>query len=271
MNNFAKRLIFGALYVAVLGFGILYSKISFIILFFLLMLITLYEFVSIIKLKSVFPYVLAVSLFVFANVLNIKDFPSRATSEYAGIALFLSFFATFISILFTKKDEVVSHLGKIFLSVVYIALPFTLIALIPFINNEFKYVNTTILGVFVLVWINDSFAYLVGKNFGKHKLLERISPNKTIEGFLGGMLFTFIGGYIIAMYFTKLSTVSWLVFAAIVSVFGVLGDLIESMFKRHAKVKDSSNFIPGHGGFLDRLDSVIFVAPFIFIYLMLVS
>lgn len=271
MNNFTKRVIFGAIYVAILTFGILFSKITFISLFFILMLVTLYEFNNIIQLKSVFPYIIAILLFVFANALNAKVIPSRSMSEYAGIAVFLSFFGAFISILFAKKDEVVSHLGKIFLSIIYIAVPFTLIAQIPFINNEFEYINTTILGVFILVWINDSFAFLIGKNFGKTKLLERISPNKTIEGFLGGMLFTFICGWILSLFFTKLSFVNWMVFAAIVSIFGVLGDLIESMFKRHAKVKDSSNFIPGHGGFLDRLDSIIFSAPFIFIYLLVIS
>lgn len=271
MNNFTKRIFFGAIYVGILTFGILFSKITFISLFFILMLITLYEFVKMIQLKSVFPFLIAVLLFIFANVLNVKDIPSRLLSDYAGIALFLSFFGAFISILFAKKDEVVNHLGKIFLSIIYIAVPFTLIAQIPFINNEFTYVNTTILGVFILIWVNDSFAYLVGKNFGKRKLLERISPNKTIEGFIGGMVFTLVGGYVLSLYFTKMTLINWLVFAAIVSVFGVLGDLIESMFKRHAGVKDSSNFIPGHGGFLDRLDSVVFAAPFIFIYLLVIS
>ncbi len=271
MNNFTKRLVFGSIYVAILAFGILYSKISFISLFFVLMLVTLYEFMSIIKLKSIFPYIISFFLFVFANIINVKDIPSRILSEYAGIALFLSFFAAFISILFAKKDEVVSHLGRIFLTIIYIAVPFTLIAQIPFINNEFAFVNTTILGVFILVWVNDTFAYLIGKNFGKRKLLERISPNKTVEGFIGGMIFTFIGGYVLSLFFTKMSMVNWLAFSAIVSTFGVLGDLIESMFKRQGNVKDSSNFIPGHGGFLDRLDSVIFAAPFIFIYLLIIS
>lgn len=271
MNNFTKRVVFGAIYVSILTFGILFSKIVFISLFFLLMLISLYEFCTIIQLKSVFPYIIAILLFVFANALNVKGIHLRSLSEYAGIAVFLSFFGAFISILFAKKEAVISHLGKIFLSIIYIAVPFTLIAQIPFINNEFKYVNTTILGIFILVWVNDSFAYLIGKNFGKTKLLKRISPNKTVEGFLGGMLFTFLAGYLLSLYFTKLSFVDWVVFSAIVSTFGVLGDLIESMFKRQAGVKDSSNFIPGHGGFLDRLDSVIFSAPFIFIYLLMIS
>lgn len=271
MKNLLKRALSGVIFVSVLVFSILYSKISFITLFFILMLFCLYEFKKMIGLKSVFPYLIGILLFVFGNILNVEDVPSKLISEYAGVALFLTIFITFASILFAKKEEVVSHLGKIFLSIIYIVVPFTLIVQIPFLNTTFNYVNTTILGVFLLIWTNDTFAFLVGSNFGKYKLLKRISPNKTIEGFIGGMFFTFVLSFFVAKQFTTLSLVQWVVIAGIVSIFGVLGDLIESMFKRQANVKDSSNFIPGHGGFLDRFDSVIFAAPFIFIYLYFVQ
>jgi phosphatidate cytidylyltransferase len=224
-----------------------------------------------IKLKSVFPYIIGTLLFIFSNILNVEDVPSRTIFEYVGVVLFLTIFISFASILFAKKEEVISHLGKIFLSIIYIVVPFSLMVQIPFLNSSFNYVNTTILGVFILIWTNDTFAFLIGSNFGKHKLLKRISPNKTIEGFIGGMIFTFIVSILLTSKFTTLSQVEWLVIAGIVSTFGVLGDLIESMFKRQAGVKDSSNLIPGHGGFLDRFDSVIFAAPFIFIYLQLVQ
>jgi phosphatidate cytidylyltransferase len=224
-----------------------------------------------IKLKSVFPYLIGTLLFIFSNILNVEDVPSRTIFEYVGVVLFLTIFISFASILFAKKEEVISHLGKIFLSIIYIVVPFSLMVQIPFLNSSFNYVNTTILGVFILIWTNDTFAFLIGSNFGKHKLLKRISPNKTIEGFIGGMIFTFIVSILLTSKFTTLSQVEWLVIAGIVSTFGVLGDLIESMFKRQAGVKDSSNLIPGHGGFLDRFDSVIFAAPFIFIYLQLVQ
>jgi len=271
MTNLLKRALSGILFVSVLIFSILYSKISFIFLFFILMILCLYEFKKMIKLKSVCPYLIGTLLFIFGNILNVQDVPSKLIFEYVGVALFLSIFITFASILFAKKEEVISHLGKIFLSIIYIVVPFTLIVQIPFLNSSFNYVNTTILGVFLLIWTNDTFAFFVGKNFGKNKLLERISPNKTIEGFVGGMVFTFILSFLLAKQFTTLSLTQWVVIAGIVSIFGVLGDLIESMFKRQAGVKDSSNFIPGHGGFLDRFDSVIFAAPFIFIYLQLVQ
>jgi len=271
MKKLSKRALSGIVFVTVLIFSILYSKITFISLFFILMMLCLFEFTRMIKLKSKFPYLIGTLLFVFGNILNVEDVPSRSIFEFAGVALFLSIFMTFISILFTKKEEVVNYLGKIFLSIIYIVVPFTLMVQIPFLHNKYSYINTIILGVFILIWVNDTFAFLVGKNFGKHKLLERVSPNKTIEGFIGGMIFTFISSYILATQFDSLSLVQWIVIAGIVSVFGVLGDLIESMFKRQAGVKDSSNFIPGHGGFLDRFDSVIFAAPFIFIYLQLVQ
>ena len=271
MSNLFTRALSGIIFVSILIFSILYSKISFIGLFFILMMMCLFEFKRMIKLKSVFPYIIGTLFFVFGNILNVEDLPSRVIFEYAGVALFLTIFITFASILFAKKEEVISHLGKIFLSIIYIVVPFTLIVQIPFLNATFNYVNTTILGVFLLIWTNDTFAFIVGKNFGKHKLLERISPNKTIEGFIGGMVFTFTLSFILAQQFKTLSLVQWIVIAGIVSIFGVLGDLIESMFKRQAQVKDSSNFIPGHGGFLDRFDSVIFAAPFIFIYLQFVQ
>ncbi len=271
MKKLLIRALSGLVFVSVLIFSILFSKLTFIGLFFILMMFCLYEFKRIIHLKSVFPYILGTLFFIFGNILNVEDFPSRIIFEYVGVVLFLTIFSTFASILFAKKEEVISHLGKIFLTIIYIVVPFTLIVQIPFLNSTFNYINTTILGVFILIWTNDSFAFLVGKNFGRHKLLERISPNKTIEGFVGGMVFTFIASLILANQFTTLSLVQWIVIAGIVSIFGVLGDLIESMFKRQAGVKDSSNFIPGHGGFLDRFDSVIFAAPFIFIYLQLVQ
>lgn len=220
-----------------------------------------------IKLKSVFPYIIGVLGYIFGNILNVEDVPSKMIFEYIGIVLFISIFCSFAWILLAKKEEIVSHLGKIFLSVVYIIVPFVLIAQIPFLNNDFNYARTVILGVFILIWSNDTFAYLIGKNFGKRKLAKEISPNKTIEGFFGGMISCFIMSYIIAQYNTDLSLTQWIVIAGLVSIFGVMGDLIESMFKRQAGIKDSSNLIPGHGGFLDRFDSVIFAAPFIFIYL----
>ena len=117
-----------------------------------------------------------------------------------------------------------------------------------------------------MIWCNDTFAYICGKLLGKHKLYEKISPKKTIEGFIGGVIFTQIAALII-YYNTQLnaSLLFWLVLAFVVSLMGTIGDLIESKYKRQAGVKDSGAIMPGHGGILDRLDSIIFAAPFLFL------
>jgi phosphatidate cytidylyltransferase len=146
----------------------------------------------------------------------------------------------------------------------YVILPFLLISKIPFGKDGFN--PQIIIGIFILIWTNDTFAYIVGKSIGKHKLYEKISPKKTIEGFIGGVLFSIIAGYFISKYYTESAIVIWLIIAAIVAVFGTIGDLIESKFKRIAGVKDSGKIMPGHGGVLDRLDSIIFAAPFVYLF-----
>jgi phosphatidate cytidylyltransferase len=122
-----------------------------------------------------------------------------------------------------------------------------------------------VISIFILIWTNDTFAYIIGKKWGKNKLFERISPKKTIEGFAGGVLFCILASIILSLFFNFFSLGIWISSAIFVGVFGTIGDLIESKFKREANVKDSGNIMPGHGGILDRLDSIIFVAPFLYI------
>ena len=127
-----------------------------------------------------------------------------------------------------------------------------------------------ILLVFALLWTNDIFAYLTGRLLGKHKLFERISPGKTIEGSLGGLFFTVLGMCIFCHYADWMPYLTGVGLAIVAVVFGTLGDLCESMLKRQAGVKDSGNLIPGHGGILDRFDSIMFSVPFVFTYLLLI-
>jgi phosphatidate cytidylyltransferase len=115
--------------------------------------------------------------------------------------------------------------------------------------------------------VNDSFAFLTGKNFGKRKLFISVSPKKTIEGFIGGFIFALIAGYVISKLNSDLTLINWLIIAGIVSIIGTIGDLVESKLKRQAKIKDSGTIMPGHGGILDRLDSLLFAAPFVYLYI----
>jgi phosphatidate cytidylyltransferase len=135
--------------------------------------------------------------------------------------------------------------------------------------NGFGYTHRIILGILTLVWINDTCAYLTGISIGRHRLFARISPRKSWEGALGGAVLTFMVAWWLHRIMGMLDRPDWLVIALIVSVFGVYGDLTESLFKRSADMKDSGAIIPGHGGVLDRIDSVLFVMPLSLVYLTL--
>lgn len=125
--------------------------------------------------------------------------------------------------------------------------------------------------MFIMIWSNDSFAYLIGKSIGKHKLFESISPKKTIEGFVGGLVFSIISAFVLEYYFGILSIPVWVAMSIIVSIFGTLGDLVQSKFKRRADVKDSGTIMPGHGGIFDRMDSMLFSSTFVYLFLIIVD
>lgn len=154
-------------------------------------------------------------------------------------------------------------------SIFYLITSIIFLTALPFRDEGYE--PFLIAGPLIIIWVNDSFAYLMGKNFGKHKLLERISPKKTIEGFLGGFLFALLAGYLLAIFSGTLSTPTWLTISIIISIFGTLGDLIQSKFKRQAGVKDSGTIMPGHGGIFDRLDSIIFASPFLYAFLLILK
>ncbi len=260
MKELGLRIISGLIFIAVIIASILYSKESFYSVFYIIMLFCLYEFKNLIGLRYNWIYLVAtLTYFRFANL-------SILSANYFHFFLIISLFIPFIYQLFKPKISITSSkLGHFFLAMAYIALPFVFLTRIPFIEDEYH--PKIIIGIFILIWMSDSFAYLVGSTIGKTKLYEKISPNKTIEGAIGGLLAACITAYFMSEYIPIITRTSWLIIALIVVIFGLLGDLTESKFKREANVKDSSNFIPGHGGFLDRLDSIIFAMPFVYVYL----
>ena len=165
--------------------------------------------------------------------------------------------------LFDKNEIHLSLASKYLYLMGYVIFPFLLITRLPLAEGVFN--PKIIIGLFILIWINDTMAYVVGKSIGKRKLFERISPKKTIEGFLGGLVFAVICSVFIAQYYILQPVFIWISIALIVGIIGTIGDLVESKFKRIAGVKDSGKIMPGHGGILDRLDSIIFAGPFVFL------
>lgn len=260
MRELLIRAISGLIFTSVIIGSIIYSKESFYIIFYLLMILCLYEFKNLIKLSYKWTFLVATLIYFRFSHLPILNF------KYFHFFLIVSIFIPFIYQVFKSKVSLTSSkLGHYLLALAYIAIPFTLLIQIPFIEGDYH--PAVIIGVFILIWINDSFAYIIGTTMGHTKLYEKISPNKTIEGAIGGLISTLIASYFLSNYINELSTISWMVIAGILVIFGLLGDLMESKFKREAGVKDSSNLIPGHGGFLDRLDSIIFATPFVYVYL----
>lgn len=191
--------------------------------------------------------------------------------NYALILYFVMFIFLIVSEVF-KEEKHFEAVGTWLLSVVYISTPFGLLSLMDNSRTLDSYgANYTIICL-VLVWVSDSFAFFGGKLFGKHKLAERISPKKTWEGSIIGFLFTILSGVVIWKFiYPGFSIWHWLSVTLIVGFFAQIGDLFESNLKRSVKVKDSSNLIPGHGGALDRFDSILFAVPALYIFLYLKS
>jgi phosphatidate cytidylyltransferase len=225
------------------------------------------EFKKLIQLKSYVPYVIFIILYaVFGYWQAVLD-TTNGLNEFTQILMVISIFIELFLIkdLFSIKSIPLFSTKRFLLTTFYLSSSFVFMILIA--NYYEEYNPSILLGSFILVWVNDSFAYLVGKNFGKQKLFEIISPKKTVEGFLGGLFFSCVASYFIATFTETLNFTNWLILSIIISVFGTIGDLIESKFKRQAKVKDSGVIMPGHGGLLDRLDSIIFAAPFVYLFL----
>ena len=259
MNSTLTRAISGAVYIVLLISATFYSSNSFLLFFGILLLIAVSEFCKLVNLKNIVPMLIAVGLFILCNLsYTIK------TNDILILLATLLVSVKAIFFLFDKKNKPVDSLSKYVYLIGYLILPFVLITKIPFVENSYN--PNIILSIFILIWVNDTFAFLVGKTFGKHKLFEKVSPKKTIEGFVGGFIFSIITGIILAQFLMLQSYIHWIFIAVLASVFGTLGDLVESKFKRIANVKDSGNIMPGHGGVLDRLDSIIFVAPIVFLF-----
>ena len=272
MNETLKRSISGAVYILLLITSIICSAESFFILFGLFLLIAVFEFCELIQVNKILPMLLALLLYGSVTYLASKKIVLSKNFDYTLLVTTLLISFRCIYFLFNEKQQKIDAISKYIYLLGYIILPFIIISKIPFGIKGYN--PKIIIGIFILIWTNDTFAYIVGKSIGKHKLYEKISPKKTIEGFLGGIIFALIASYLIATYYIEGKQTAlniWYGFALIVGVFGTIGDLIESKFKRIAHVKDSGNIMPGHGGILDRLDSVIFVAPFIFLFYQLLN
>jgi len=261
MTNLLKRATSGFIYAVLFITAILYSKESYIFLISLFGFISIREFLNLLKFNNIIIYMLFIGLIYL-------PFSSLDSSVLIDVLLVLSISGSIqllVNLFIKKKNYPSNTIQKLDISIRYLLLSFTFLILLPFINGGYE--ASVILSLIIFIWVNDSFAFFVGKNLGKRKLFESVSPKKTIEGFLGGVFFTLITAFLVSYFCDFLSLTNLLVISLIASILGTIGDLVESKFKRQANTKDSGTIMPGHGGILDRLDSLLFVAPFVYLYI----
>lgn len=175
------------------------------------------------------------------------------------------FYMLFLLELYQQGEAPFTKVAHTLLGIVYVGGTLSFFVSFGFVGGAYDWHIP--FGIFLLIWASDTGAYFAGKAFGRTQLFERISPKKTWEGTVGGALFTLAAAGGMAHYFSQLNLWQWLVLAAIIIVFGSYGDLIESLLKRSRNKKDSGFLLPGHGGFLDRFDSLLYASPFIAVFL----
>ena len=271
LGNIAKRVLVSVITIPLILAVSFYGNWYFFLFVLIIALISFYEFCLMVKNKG-------------ANANLLLGFAAIIFFSLNGCRYIFdsySFLLAFIVVLslvelFRNKNSPVYNIGSTFLGVFYIGLFASSLIDIrefyPAIGNNYDKGGYIIISMFVTIWICDSAAFFGGTSFGKHKLFPRVSPNKSWEGAIFGFIFA-----VIAMIFAKiilLDFLSWQTIIAlgiIIGIIGQLGDLVESLIKRDAGVKDSSNLIPGHGGIFDRFDSILFTAPVVLLYLKYIS
>ncbi len=267
MKNLLTRTITGLLYgIVVLG-CILAGKYGFALLGLLFTGIGLYEFYTIYKkpglesngkLGIISGMILFLAVFFYSDkLLNPKYF----------LLVVILFFAFLIIEMYRNKKDPFGNVAVTFLGLIYIALPVSLLSFLVIPGEERSYNPYTLIMIFVLIWAFDTGAYLSGVAFGKHKLFPRLSPKKSWEGVIGGLLLTILAALAISHFYQPVDTAGMVIIALLTAIAATYGDLAESMLKRSMDVKDSGKLLPGHGGLLDRIDSLLFVGPVIYIFL----
>jgi phosphatidate cytidylyltransferase len=282
MQTFITRTLSAVVFAFIVICALLYNEMSFEIFFLFISLACLNEYYQIItpffdqdaRQQPLYKFIsLMLSFLMFSGAYAIsKDI--LPLSYIALLPVILSVF--FIIELFLKSGKPFRNIGINIIGIIYVMLPFVLLHAIC--QREGQFLGSIVFGILLCVWTNDTGAYIVGSLVGRHKLIEHVSPKKTIEGSLGGALFTLGMAYFISTQLVHLPLLSsfhaidlkgWLIIASLVFVFASIGDLVESLLKRSLDIKDSGSIMPGHGGFLDRFDAFIFVIPFVVCFLLI--
>lgn len=277
MKDLVVRTLSGAVLAVVVLGATLWSQWSFGALLALILVVGLYEFYNLAEKQGAQPQrvigmVAGVVLFLLNFAFVSDDIhilgSARGAFGYGAAMLLLLIPTMLICELYRKSEHPANNIGATLLGVFYVAMPLSLICYFPILATE-TWSPLVMVFYVLIIWANDVFAYLVGSTIGHHPLFERLSPKKSWEGFFGGIIGA-VGMGFFAAWAIGADWIGWVGLALVAAVFGVLGDLTESMFKRAAGVKDSGWLIPGHGGMLDRFDAMLLSAPFVYVYMLYV-
>jgi len=269
-DNFKKRTLTGAGLVFVITISVVAGPVSFVLLMLAINIFSLAEFYRLFSFPTLMPRkIQGISLSIVTLLTTILLI--TGTSGWDVLLVNIpAVFAMFFAELYLKTDNPFHNLAFTFLGIICITLPLCFFISIPFfpVGKGIYHYQIT-LGYFFILWAYDTIAYSFGKHFGRHKLFERISPGKSWEGSCAGLIAALLIGWLCSFLFTIINSMNWMMIVLIIAVSGTVGDLIKSLMKRSLHIKDSGTILPGHGGMLDRFDTLLGSAPFVFCYLIL--
>ncbi|HEX2920683.1 MAG TPA: phosphatidate cytidylyltransferase [Bacteroidales bacterium] len=278
MSDLQRRTITGAVIVLFLLAGFLLHPVSFFLTGAILLTGAMWEYYQIVKLtgnKALIYQGLCSAIFIY----TLSTLVAAGLLGSKLLLLVIIVFPVFaISELYRNDEKPFDSLAHTVFPLFWIVLPFSLFpfaafgyegisAILP--HGTLVFSPGILIGFFLLTWSNDTGAYLVGVSVGKHRLMERISPKKSWEGFIGGIITAAVVGWALTDLLGTFDHIHWIIISFIISVTGTYGDLAESMLKRSAGIKDSGKILPGHGGFLDRFDSTILSFPLVYLFIIL--
>ena len=282
MKNLLKRSLTGIIYVSLIIAAVLHGGWWFVALFTLFTILAINEFAHLTNAATggenittlITDIAGAIILFVGISSVNIGLLTPHKTAVLGGT--FFTMYLLYLVVrlvmqLYSHEQSPLTNLAYSYMGQLYIALPLGIMSMYYTLNDG----TALLLAMFVMIWLSDTGAFIVGSLLGRHKLFPRISPAKSWEGFFGGIIFViasaFVMKYCFGAYFTSTSLAALCGMGETTAVFATWGDLVESLIKRTLGVKDSGNILPGHGGILDRIDSLLLVIPATLIYLVTIT
>jgi len=262
VNNLLQRTITGLVFASLVIGSILWNPYLQTVVFSVFMVLGLMEYYRLFKGQKEIQVSSEIGIFIGLFIFTLLVGISLKILPVISITFIVPLLFTLILVeLWKKHEHPISNIALMVFGILYVVIPFYLTIDLNLRNTFYL---PTVVGMFLLIWTNDTFAYVCGRLFGKHKLFERISPNKTWEGTTGGIVFTLLLGFIIGKYINEGNTFFWIISAVIIAPGSIFGDLLESLFKRSLNIKDTGTILPGHGGILDRFDAALFSIPFFY-------